>query len=428
MIVPYNTGGVNESKSCKLVKSFVNIIRRCIILTKIQSYAVVIIGGGTAGISVAARLAKKIAPKHIAIIDPASKHYYQPLWTLVGGGIIKKEVSVRSLASLIPKGVKYIQESVVNIDPDLEVVETSKESKISYEFLVVCPGLQVNWDQVKGLKDAIGKNGVVSNYDYNYAEKTWEALQSFKSGNALFTMPNTPIKCGGAPQKIMYLAEEYFRKTGIREHANVMFFSPKNEIFDVPKYRTTLEGIIQKRNIKTMFQRNLIELKPKLKVAIFENLATKQEESVEYEMIHVTPPMGPLDFFKESLIADDNGWVDVDPYTLQHTKYKNIFSLGDASNLPTSKTGAAIRKQAPVVVSNLLSLKENKPLKEKYNGYTSCPIVTGRGKLIMAEFDYNKEPQETFPINQAKERYSMYVVKKNLLPIMYWYGMLKGRL
>lgn len=190
-------------------------------MTKIQSYEVVIIGGGTAGISVAARLAKKIAPKHIAIIDPASKHYYQPLWTLVGGGIVKKEVSVRSQASLIPKGVKYIQESVVNIDPDLEVVETSKESKISYEFLVVCPGLQVNWDQVKGLKDAIGKNGVVSNYDYNYAEKTWEALQSFKSGNALFTMPNTPIKCGGAPQKIMYLAEEYFRKTGIREHAKI---------------------------------------------------------------------------------------------------------------------------------------------------------------------------------------------------------------
>ncbi|QZT35413.1 NAD(P)/FAD-dependent oxidoreductase [Caldalkalibacillus thermarum TA2.A1] len=390
-------------------------------------YEIVIVGGGTAGISVAARLKKKIPHGKIAIIDPAHKHYYQPLWTLVGGGIYPKEASVKDQLSLIPSGVKYIQEVVTEIDPDRQLVLTNEDSQISYDYLIVCPGLSINWDGVKGLKEAIGKDGVVTIYFYDFVDKTWEAIRNFKGGNAVFTFPNTPIKCGGAPQKIMYLAEEHFRRAGIRSKCSVKFYTAKPDLFDVAKYRQTLESIVRERGIYVYFERHLIEIKAGTKEAVFEHLITKETETVPYDLLHVTPPMGPVAFLKNSAIVDQAGWVDVDPHTLQHKKYETIFALGDAANLPTSKTGAAIRKQVPVVVHNLLALKQGRELTAKYNGYTSCPIVTGRGKLIMAEFDYAKQPQETFPFDQSKERYSMFLVKKHVLPRLYWYGMLKGR-
>ena len=151
------------------------------------------------------------------------------------------------------------------------------------------------------------------------------------------------------------------------------------------------------------------------------------ETWVEFDMIHVTPPQSAPDFIKNSPLANAGGWVDVDKNTLQHVKYANIFSLGDASGLPTSKTGAAIRKQAPVVVANLLSLIESQSFGASYTGYTSCPLLTGYGKLVLAEFDYNNQPMETFPFDQSKERWSMYMLKKEILPRMYWGQILTGK-
>ncbi len=393
-----------------------------------EKYQVVIVGGGTAGLSVAAQLAKKMNPEGIAIIDPADEHYYQPIWTLVGAGILNKNASMRKQKSLIPKGVHHILDAADSFIPEEQLVLTKGGKKIQYDYLVAAPGLKLNWEAVKGLKDAIGKDGVVSNYDYRYVEKTWEALQTFKGGNAIFTHPNTPIKCGGAPQKIMYLADDVLKERGVRDNTNIMFYSADPAIFAVDKYRKTLETVIERKSIKTKYQHNLVEVRPDNKEAVFENMQTGETETVHYDMLHVTPPMAPPDFIKNSPLADAAGWVDVDQYTLQHKKFKNIFALGDASNLPTSKTGAAIRKQAPVVVKNLLSRRKNVPLTARYDGYTSCPLVTGKGKLVLAEFDYDKNPKETFPFNQAKERYSMYFLKKNLLPIFYWKGMMKGKM
>ncbi len=391
-------------------------------------YKVAIIGGGTAGITAAAQLAKKIFPGEIVIIDPADVHYYQPIWTLVGAGLVKKEDSVRQEKNLIPRGVSHVQEAVKAIDPDGMTVTTESETKIKYQYLIVCPGLQLNWNKVKGLEEAIGKDGVVSNYAYEYVDKTWEALRNFKGGNAIFTHPNTPIKCGGAPQKIMYLAEEFIDMNNLKDNTNVMFYSADPSIFGVEKYKKLLERIVEERGIQTHFRRNLIEIRGGEKEAVFENLETGETETVPYEMIHVTPPMGPHDFMIGSPVSDETGWVDVDPYTLQHKTYSTVFGLGDAANLPTSKTGAAIRKEVPVAVSNILSLMKGEEMKAKYDGYTSCPIITGKGKLILAEFDYEKQPKETFPFDQAKERYSMYLLKKELLPRFYWHGMLKGRM
>lgn len=393
-----------------------------------QHYKVVIIGGGTAGITVAAQLLRqdKSLRGQIAIVDPATNHYYQPLWTLVGAGVSTLESTRKSMKQVLPKGVRWIKQAVQKFNPEENNLQLDNEEQVSYDYLVVCPGIQVNWSDIKGLKENIGKNGVCSNYAPEYAGETWKQLSQFKGGNAIFTNPNTTVKCGGAPLKIMFLADDYFRKHNMRNQANVIFETAKPGIFDVPKYKKTLERIIDERNIDVDYRHNLIEINGEQRKATFENLETGETKTLDYEMLHVTPPMGPLDVIKESDLADKVGWVDIDPTTMQHKKYNNVFSLGDASNAPTSKTGAAIRKQAPVVVKNLLQVMNNEMLTHHYDGYTSCPIVTSYNTMMLAEFDYNKKPRETMPFNQAKERRSMYILKKDILPRIYWYGMLKG--
>lgn len=394
----------------------------------VHKATVAIIGAGSAGISIAARLIRK-APHlkdHMVIVDPSDKHYYQPLWTLVGGGAAKVEDSVRDQAGLIPEGVKWIQDEVTAILPDENQLTTHHSGAILYDYLVVAAGVKIYWDRVPGLKESIGKNGVCSNYSVHYVQSTWENIRNFKGGTAIFTQPSTQIKCGGAPQKIMYLADDYFRQSGVRAKSKIVFASGLPNIFAVKRYADTLEKVVERKDIDTKFRVELIGIDGEGKNATFEQLDTQEIFTLHYDMIHVTPPMGPYPFISESAVADQDGWVDVDKYTLQHNKYPNVFGAGDCTNLPTSKTGAAVRKQAPTVAENLLAWMNGKEMKARYDGYTSCPLVTGYNKLVLAEFDYDKNPAESFPIDQSQERMSMYLVKKNVLPIMYWNGMLRG--
>ncbi|HEY8503484.1 MAG TPA: FAD/NAD(P)-binding oxidoreductase [Gemmataceae bacterium] len=389
---------------------------------------ILIVGGGTGGITAAAQLRRAERSLDIAVVEPSEKHYYQPIWTLVGAGVFGKEVSERREKDYIPPGVTWYRDAVTEFRPEENALLTRDGRRIAYDYLIVAAGIQINWDQVKGLKENIGRNGVCSNYSFETVDSTWECVRNFKEGNALFTVPNTPVKCGGAPQKIMYLADDYFRRAGVRDRARVIYASPGKGIFAVEKYAAVLNKVVERKGIETMYRHNLVEVRGEQREAVFENLDTHEQVTLPYAMIHVTPPQGPPDFIKHSPLADAAGWVEVDKYSLRHVRYPNVFSLGDASSLPTSKTGAAIRKQAPVLVKNLLAVMKGKPPEARYDGYTSCPLVTGYGKLVLAEFDYDLKPAETFPFNQAKERRSMYLLKKYVLPFMYWHGMLRGRM
>ena len=391
-------------------------------------HQIVIIGGGTAGITVAAQLTRGWSCQlDVAVIEPSDKHYYQPLWTLVGAGLAKKESTERSEAAVMPRRAKWIRDAVTEFVPEQNLIRTRDGLEISYDYLVVAAGLQVNWGKIPGLKESIGKEGVCSNYSYQTVDSTWESIQNFKGGIALFTNPSGAVKCGGAPQKIMYLADDRFRQAGVRDKTKIIYTSALPNIFAVDKYRETLEKVIARKDIECRFRQELIEIKPASKEAIIKNLDSGELSTIQYDLLHVTPPMGPPDFTSKSQLAESGGWVDVDAKTLQHTRYANVFALGDCSNLPTSKTGAAIRKQAPVVTANLNAAIAKQPLKAVYDGYTSCPLVTGIGKLVLAEFNYKKVPEETFPVDQSKERWSMWILKRYLLPLLYWHGMLKGR-
>lgn len=390
-------------------------------------HRVVIVGGGNAGISVAARLARATTDLDIAIVEPSAKHYYQPLWTLVGGGVFPKERTEHSEASLIPSGVTWIREAAEELYPDEDALVTNSGLRIGYDFLVMAPGIQVDWHKIKGLPEALGHDGVCSNYSYQHVDKTWEFIRTFKGGNAVFTHPSTPIKCGGAPQKIMYLADDHFRKAGVRQETNITFAIAAAAIFAVPKYAAALNKVIARKAIEVRYRHDLIEIAADRKEAIFQNLDTGAPLTLPYDLLHVTPPMSSPDFVKRSPLANADGWVEVDRSTLQHVRYANVFGLGDASSLPTSKTGAAIRKQAPVLVKNLLAALRKQPLAAAYDGYTACPLVTGYGRLVMAEFDYNLTPRESFPFDQSKERRSMYLLKAYGLPALYWRLIMKGR-
>jgi sulfide:quinone oxidoreductase len=394
-------------------------------------HQIVIVGGGNAGISTASQLLRKNNQLDIAIIEPSDKHYYQPAWTLVGAGVFDINKTIRKEADVMPKKVKWIKQRVVSFQPEDNTITLDNNETVNYQYLVVAPGIQLNWNEIKGLKETLGKNGVCSNYSFEQAPYTWECIKNFKGGKALFTNPNTPVKCGGAPHKIMWLAADYFKKHDVFDNTEIQYWSGGTRLFGVDKYEKTLKKVAERDKVQMNFFTRLEEVDGTNKQAKFVGLGEQnkgKEYWVPFDMIHVTPPQSAPDFVKNSPLANAAGWVDVDKFTLQHVKYQNIFSLGDASSLPTSRTGAAIRKQAPVLVKNLLSVIEGKTLNGSYNGYTSCPVITGYGKLVLCEFDYNNKPTETFPFDQSKERWSMYQLKSKVLPWLYWHKILPGKM
>ncbi|WP_367754034.1 FAD/NAD(P)-binding oxidoreductase [Flavobacterium sp. WC2430] len=420
-----------------------------------EHFQILIIGGGNAGLSVAAQLIRKKSDSNIGIIEPSEKHYYQPAWTLVGAGIYDVEKTVRQEKDYIPKNSTWIIDAVTEFLPTENKVICKSGKEISYDFLIVSPGIQLDWNKIKGLKETLGKNSISSNYSFEFAPKTWKFIENFKGGTAVFTNPSTPIKCGGAPHKIMYLACDYWYKKGILDKCDVHYISGGASIFGVPEYAKTLVKTLKKYKIQTHFGANVTAVNGETKTVEFETKATddtiKQNLStldascysiipfdasaetkkitLKFDFCHAVPPQSAPDFIKKSPLADAKnplGFVEVDKYTLQHSRFPNVFALGDCTNAPCSKTGAAIRKQAPVVVANVLSLLNNTTLVAKYDGYSACPIPTQYGKLMLAEFDYDNKPKMTFPFDQAVPRWTMWKLKTKILPWLYWNKILKG--
>lgn len=416
-------------------------------------YQILIIGGGTAGITVAAQLRIKDKSLQVAILEPSEKHYYQLAWTLVGAGTYDFEDTERSEARYIPKGVTWIKDKATDLIPEKNTVKTAKSGDLTYDFLILAPGLIMAPELLPGLSEALDKGVVCSNY--TNPKHTWDVLQNFKGGNAIFTQPTTPIKCGGAPQKIMYLAEEHFRRSGVRNKTNVIFATPGTVIFGVEVFAKTLNKIIAERDIilKTFYapikidgkkqeitfrfiHTDMQECAKNLEEKIGEEIVGETDITIHYDMLHIAPPQQAPDFVRNSSVSmkegPGKGWVDVDINTLQHLRFPNVFSLGDVAALPTAKTGAAIRKQAPVVVGNLLHLMKTKKVGDlKYEGYSSCPLVTGYSKMVLAEFKYDNvrdsDPLISTFVDTTKEQYSMWLLKKYILPRMYWDLMLRGR-
>ncbi len=392
-------------------------------------HEVLIVGGGNAGISVAARLQRE-GVTDIGIIEPSDSHYYQPLWTLVGGGCAPDSESRRTQASVMPRGVGWVKDRAVDIDPDQQQVTTASGARVGYDYLVVCPGIQLDWGVVPGMADAMTSPAASSNYTYDLAPKTWENIKALKSGRALFTMPSGPIKCAGAPQKIAYLAADYWRQQGVLKDIEITLVLPTPGMFGVKVFSDELERVVAHYGIHVRKSSEMVEVDPDSRRAIIADNANQTKESLDYDLLHTVPPMSAPDWLKQTSLADPEnpaGYVQVDKNTMQHTRYPNVFALGDAGSTPNSKTGAAIRKQAPVVVANLDAVMKGKDLPGSYQGYASCPLTTARDKMLLAEFDYSMQPAPSFPIiDTTRERKDMWFLKRRGLPFLYWNFILKG--
>ncbi|KAI4498006.1 hypothetical protein M0802_006830 [Mischocyttarus mexicanus] len=398
-----------------------------------HSCKVLVVGGGTGGCTMAAKFARKLkgSPDGVIVVEPNEVHYYQPLFTLVGGGIGSYNYSKKPMKSVLPQNAKWIKDSVIGFDPENNQITTNNGDTVQYDILIVALGLQINWDQLPGLKDGLqsAESQVCSIYGTDTVPHVFNKIKRTKDGTAIFTFPNTPVKCPGAPQKIAYLAEDYFAKTNVRNNIEVIYHTSLPVIFGVKKYADALWNVCNKRNINVKTRSNLVKIDIDKREATFENLDAPGETSkMKYSLLHVCPPMGPPDVLKKHpKLTDKVGFLSVDPATLKHTKYSNIFGIGDCCNTPNSKTMAAVAAQAKVLYKNIIDDLDGKPMVMKYTGYASCPLVTGPGKCIMAEFDYKLQPMETFPIDQSKELYIMFLLKKYFFPFLYWNLMLKGR-
>ena len=397
-------------------------------------YGVVVVGGGAGGLATVSSLLRRDPTLDIVVIEPRDAHYYQPGWTLVGGGVFSQDQTKRSMKSVMPNEVKWIKAAVAEFHPENNTVILEGGDPIHYRTLVVAPGLKLDWSAIEGLEDTLGKNGVTSNYRFDMAPYTWELVQSLKTGEkALFSQPAMPIKCAGAPQKAMYLACDHWKKKGIIADIQVGFHPAAGVLFGVADYVPALSEYIDDYGIDVHYLENLIKVDGDKKCATFEitdaqGKVTTQDRA--FDMLHVCPPQTPLDFIKASPLSNAAGWVEVNNETLQHVRYGNIFGLGDGMSAPNAKTAAAVRKQAPVVAHNLLSVLRGRSSKAIYTGYGSCPLTVERGKVVLAEFGYGGALQPTFPswlIKGTKATGLAWFMKEKLMPWIYFNLMLKGR-
>ncbi|MGN8259223.1 FAD/NAD(P)-binding oxidoreductase [Pseudomonas sp. SMSB3] len=396
-------------------------------------HKVVIVGAGAAGIATAASLIARDPSLDIALIDPADVHYYQPGWTMVGAGVFQAPSTARPMQSVIPRGVRWIQAHVQGFDPSGQTVLLAGGRAISYEQLVVCPGLKLDWQAIDGLAQTLGRNGVTSNYRYDLAPYTWQLVRSLKQGRALFTQPPMPIKCAGAPQKALYLACDYWRQNGRLGQVKASFCTAGNVLFGVSEYVPALMSYIDKYAVDLRFSQRLVAVDGANRTATFAcNLpdGSVEHRTEAFDMLHVVPPQVAPDFIAQSALADATGWVDVDPHTLRHRRFDNIHALGDVANTSNAKTAAAARKQAPVVANNVLVALGRLPTLAHYDGYGSCPLTVERGKIVLAEFTYGGTLAPSFPgwlLDGRQPTRLAWLLKARVLPALYWQAMLKGR-
>ena len=398
-----------------------------------QHFDVVVIGAGASGIAVSASLLKRDSKLRIALVDPSTKHYYQPGWTMVGGGVFKAKSTERETTKLVDKRVSLLQQAVTKVKPDINTVILHDGAQVHYEQLVVAPGLTINWGAIEGLEETLGKNGVTSNYRYDLAPYTWELVQKTQRGRAIFTQPPMPIKCAGAPQKALYLSADHWLKTKRLDNINIDFCNAGGVLFGVPAYVGTLQSYMDKYGVSPSYNHNLVKVDGDQRKAWFDVTdaeGNKSQICKDFDMLHVCPVQQAPAFIADSGLADQGGWLAVDPHSLCHTEYANIWGLGDVMNTTNAKTMAAVRKQVPVVAKNIISVQAGQAPSAKYDGYGSCPLTVERGKIVLAEFCYGGRVAPSFPnwVNAGtKPTRLAWWLKSLALPFVYWHMMLKGR-
>lgn len=390
-------------------------------------YRVIVLGAGAGGVTSTAMLLRKNKELKgdTLIIDPSDYHYYQPGFPLVGSGELDIEGTRKPMKDVIPTGAVWEKSKVIGVDPDNKQV-TTEEQTFTYDYLLIALGLELDFEAIEGLPETLGQNGVSTNYLYDYLDYTFETLKQINHGNIIITKPNSIIKGAVSSENSLFIMHDLEDKYD-HENVNLLFRSGRDQLFEVEKYDESLATEMANNNIDYQLNMELVEVNGKDRIATFKNLRNDDEEKIPFELLLVTPPQSGPSVLAESDLLDSDGWVDVDKYTLRHLRYPTVFGVGDATNTPTTKMAAAVRKQVPVVVQNMLDIMDEKSPSKQYNGETAAPIATEIGSLILAEYDYERVPKETSFLDQSKSNPLFYQLKKRMIPFMYWNGMMNGR-
>jgi len=422
---------------------------------------VVVVGGGAGGIMALVRLKRGLPNAEFTIIAPNDIHLYQPGQVFIAAGLYQHSDVVKPNSDFIDSDVNWIKDEVASFDPDNNKVVTRGGKEVGYDYMVVATGIVYHYEWIKGLtKEDIGTNGISSVYlsdlekgTTHGAEVTWKwfnelkaAAASGKKPTAIYTQPATPIKCGGAPQKILYLSADHLKKEGLG--ANYIFATNGGKLFSLPTIAKSLEHVQKQYDtISNKFKHNLIAMDVPNKVATFEEtyqvkgeydedlqeydmITKKREVEIKYDFIHVVPPMSPPKAVVESKLGwqkgSAKGWLEVDQYTLQHRRYANVFGIGDVMGIPKGKTGGSARHHGPIVAENLINVINGEKPTAKFDGYTVCPLKTDYGHIIMAEFNYDGLAPTIPFLDPAKPRWIWWAFDLYMLKPMYWYLMMRG--
>ncbi len=421
---------------------------------------IVIVGGGSGALMTLARLRRALSKPHITLIAPNDKHVYQPGQIFVAAGEYTPDEIVFDNTGYIGEDVNWIKDEVKTFDPDHNKLTTLKGQEVTYDYLIVATGIQYHYEQIEGLSEAlIGQHGISSVYLNNLAEGTakggeithqWfqailEASKITKP-RVICTQPSTPMKCGGAPQKILYLCDDYLKRQN--QTADFIFTTAGDKLFAIDEINASLEKAQQRYgNITNKFGHDLIRIDPIAKKATFhhtyevkgefdkelgeyDTIEEEEEVTLEYDFIHIVPPMSAVDAVALSPLGwqkgNAAGWLEVDRETLQHRRYDNVFGIGDTCGIPIGKTGGSARHHAPIVVENLVAVMEKRELSAKFDGYTVCPLKTAYGEIIMAEFNYDGLAPSFPSLDPAQPRWMWWAFDLYALKPMYRYLMLNG--
>ena len=394
---------------------------------------IVILGAGAAGTALANRLLQRLDGAKITIVDGRKRHIYQPGLTLVGTGLKSADYVVSETKYWLDKGIELKAENAANIDPEANKVTLESGEVLSYDYLVVAAGIELNYGRIDGFDvDRIGKDGVGSIYaGPEAAAATWQAAGKFteEGGEGLFFRPQTALKCAGAPIKHTFLIDDISRKNGGRSKSNITYFGHNKALFGVPIVSEKIRMVFEDRGINAEYQSHVsaIDMGAK-KVTI---TTPDGDYDRDYDYVHIVPPQQAPKVVRESGLSWANapeGWMEVNKQSLRHERYSNVFGIGDVAGVPKGKTAASAKWQVPVCEDHLVADIEGKTSNSVYNGYTSCPLITQVGRAMLIEFDYNNNLTPSFPgiIAPLEETWISWLMKEVALKATY-NAMLRGK-
>ncbi|KPP87074.1 MAG: sulfide:quinone oxidoreductase [Rhodobacteraceae bacterium HLUCCA08] len=397
---------------------------------------IVILGAGAAGTALANRLVERLDGARITLVDGRQKHLYQPGLSLVAAGLKPADYVVSDTAQWLPRGVEWIEERAAEIDPEAKTVTTEGGRALPYDYLVVATGLVLDHDAIEGFSlDLVGTEGIGALYaGPEAAAATWASASRFveEGGRGIFGRPETEMKCAGAPLKHTFLIDDRLRRAGNRGKAEIVYAAPQPSLFGVPIVAEKVRMLFGDRGIETRMQRTLKSIDPGAKIATFEDADGIAHEE-DYDYIHVIPPQRAPDVVRQSGLSwadkwTDQGWVEVDMQSLRHLRYPEVFAIGDVAGVPKGKTAASVKWQVPVIEEHLVAQITGGTSDARYDGYTSCPLITQIGRAMLVEFDYHDNLVPSFPgvIAPLEELWISWLMKEVALKATY-NAMLRGK-